>query len=183
MAVLLDTGAIYALADRDDAWHERVKSLLDQHPDPFLVPITVLPEACYLLNAHLGQEAERAFLRACASGELTVVPMTTDDLARSVEILALYADANLGFVDASVFALAERLNISAKSPPRIVVTFLLCVLATVPHSSCSPKRPSALSPTLSSPCSMPLASSPLPRGERAGCGGAGMAQIFVNNAR
>lgn len=63
MTVLLDTGAIYAMADRDDAWHERVKSLLDQHPGPFLVPITVLPEACYLLNTHLGQEAERLNVR------------------------------------------------------------------------------------------------------------------------
>lgn len=109
--ILLDTGALYALADQDDAWHERMKSLLDRHPETFLVPITVLPEACYLLNAHLGQGAERALLASCASGELTVVPITTEDIARTVELLDLYADANLGFVDASVVALTERLNV------------------------------------------------------------------------
>lgn len=110
-AILLDTGALYALADQDDAWHERVKSLLDQHHETLLVPVTVLPEACYLLNAHLGQEAERALLTTCASGELIVAAITTEDIARSVELLDLYADANLGFVDASVVALSERLNV------------------------------------------------------------------------
>lgn len=88
-----------------------MKSLLDQHHETLLVPVTVLPEACYLLNAHLGQEAERALLTACASGELIVAAITTEDIARSVELLDLYADANLGFVDASVFALSERLNV------------------------------------------------------------------------
>jgi predicted nucleic acid-binding protein len=94
-----------------------VKLLFDQHLDPILVPITVLPEACYLLNTHLGQQAERALLTACVSGELTVAPITAQDIARSVELLDLYAGADLGFVDTSIVALAERLNIH-----RIVTT-------------------------------------------------------------
>lgn len=109
--LLLDTGALYALADSDDSWHERVKVFLDQHLAAHLVPITVLPEVCYLLNSHLGQEPERAFLAACASGRFTGAPVTVEDIARSVELLDLYADANLGFVDASVIAVAERLNV------------------------------------------------------------------------
>ena len=110
-AILLDTGALYALADRDDAWHARMKSLLEEHPGPLLLPITVLPEACYMLNTHLGQEAERALLAACASGRFTVVSTTVEDIVRSIELLDLYADSNLGFVDASVVAIAERLGV------------------------------------------------------------------------
>lgn len=109
--VLLDTGALYALADEDDAWHDRVKAYVDRHPGPLLVPITVLPEACYLVNSHLGQEAERALLAACVSGKFSVASVTADDIIRSIELLDPYADANIGFVDASVIAMAERLAI------------------------------------------------------------------------
>jgi predicted nucleic acid-binding protein len=116
-AILLDTGALYALADRDDAWHQRVTSLVEDHSAPLLLPVTVLPEACYLLNTHLGQEAERALLAACASGRFAVVVITTEDIVRSIELLDLYSDSNLGFVDASVVAIAERLDVR-----RIVTT-------------------------------------------------------------
>jgi predicted nucleic acid-binding protein len=42
---LLDTGALYALADRDDKWHARMVTALGGRP----LPVTVLTEACYLL--------------------------------------------------------------------------------------------------------------------------------------
>ncbi len=37
---------------------------------------------------------------------------TTQDLVRIAELLKIYRDANIGFVDASVVAIAERLKIS-----------------------------------------------------------------------
>ena len=42
---LLDIGALYALADRDDKWHARMVTALGGRP----LPVTVLTEACYLL--------------------------------------------------------------------------------------------------------------------------------------
>lgn len=111
MPVLLDTGAIFALGDQDDAWHERVRELVAKPCDALLTPVTVLPEACYMLSAHLGQRAERAFLAACVAGAFAVVGITAEDLVRSLELLDTYADTNLGFVDASLVAVAERLGI------------------------------------------------------------------------
>ena len=111
-AVILDTGVLYALVDRKDAWHRRSADFLEGYQGRLLVPSTVIPEACYLMQSHLGRSVELAFVKALAAGELTVVHFTADDLARCVALLKTYGDAEIGFVDASVAAIAERLKIT-----------------------------------------------------------------------
>jgi uncharacterized protein len=110
MALLLDTGVLYALADRDDAWHTRSRRFLASAKDLLLVPVTVLPEVCSLLHARLGPFAERRFLASVVAGELTVEDLADADTRRSVEILVRYPI--IGFVDASIVSMAERLGLS-----------------------------------------------------------------------
>ena len=57
--ILVDTGPLYAVADRDDDWHGRIVKFLRRSRDELVIPVTVLPEAAYLLSAHLGPEAEQ----------------------------------------------------------------------------------------------------------------------------
>jgi len=109
MATLVDTGILYALADADDAWHERAVGWLDRHADVLAVPVTVLPEICYLLATRLGARAERAFVESLAGGELAVESMDARDFERAGRLMADRPE--LGFVDASIVALAERLGI------------------------------------------------------------------------
>jgi uncharacterized protein len=109
MALLVDTGILYALADEDDEWHERAVEWLEALREPLAVPVTVLPEVCYLLHARLGRAAERQFVSAIEAGELPVEPMAKPDWARVVALLELYPA--LGFVDVSLVAMAERLGI------------------------------------------------------------------------
>lgn len=108
MPVLVDTGILYALADRDDDWHGRAVEYLDSTDDMLLVPVTVIPEVTYLLKARLGDRAERQFIGALAAGELGVEPLTRSDLKRCDDVLGRYPV--LGFVDASLVAMAERLR-------------------------------------------------------------------------
>lgn len=110
--VLVDTGILYAMADLDDAWHEPVKAFLKNITDVLVVPITVLPEICYLLNTHLGQESERKLIASITQGELRVEGLTSDDFRRSLQLLETYSDVNIGFVDASMVAIAERFKIN-----------------------------------------------------------------------
>jgi predicted nucleic acid-binding protein len=109
--VLVDTGALYAAADADDAWHERVAAYFRGSRDEMVVPITVLPEVCYLLDEHLGPEAAIAFLRALDQGEARVEHLAPEDISRSIAVMDRYASLRLGFVDASLVAVAERLKI------------------------------------------------------------------------
>ena len=112
-AALVDTGIVYALADKGDAWHRRAAASVVGFPGRLMVPASVIPEACYLLNSCLGPFAEAAFLDALIRREMSVEQVTGPDMARTIEILKQYADANIGFVDASLVAVAERLGIDA----------------------------------------------------------------------
>ncbi len=109
--VIVDTGILYAMADRDDSWHERVKDYLQTQTDILIVPVTVLPEICYLLNTYIGQDSERSLVNSLLQGEMKVENLTTDDLRRTLTLLEHYADANIGLVDATLVAIAERMKI------------------------------------------------------------------------
>jgi predicted nucleic acid-binding protein len=110
---LVDTGILYALADRKDKWHLRTASFIDEFAGRLVVPSTVLPETCYLLNTCIGQTAEIAFIRAVIDRELIVEQVTTADLVRATELMTDYSDANIGMVDASLVAVAERLKLTS----------------------------------------------------------------------
>jgi hypothetical protein len=111
MAIIVDTGPLYALADEDDQYHEIIKRYVSEIHETLIVPSPVVPEVCYLLLAHLGAEAEFQFLRSLAKREMLLEHVTVKDLERVTEILGRYRDAQFGMVDASVMAIAERLNI------------------------------------------------------------------------
>jgi uncharacterized protein len=111
LTVLADTGALYALLDRDDAWHQRVRGWWEGTAEVVRVPVVVLPELAYLLSRRIGPSAELAFVEAVATGEFTTEPLLDDDIARAAELMAAYADTPLGFVDSAVAAAAERLDI------------------------------------------------------------------------
>ena len=109
MPVLVDTGILYAAADAGDAWHRRVRGWLQSTSEPLLVPITVVPEVTYLIAARLGREAERAFVASIAAGELALEQVSRGDVERCRTLLDEYPQ--IGFVDASVVAVAERLRL------------------------------------------------------------------------
>lgn len=109
MAVLVDTGILYALADADDRWHERAASWLDDTRELLIVPASVLPEVAYLLHTRLGSAPELAFIKSIAAGELELEGLRPQDLQRACDVMRAYPD--LGFVDASLVAVAERLKV------------------------------------------------------------------------
>jgi uncharacterized protein len=99
--------------DADDGEHEASLELLELHPGPLLVPQLVITEVVYLLESRLGWRAEVQFLGDLAAGNFFVEPVLSGDWIRIAELVAQYHDLPLGTVDASVIALAERLNVSA----------------------------------------------------------------------
>lgn len=111
MTIIADTGPLYALVDRSDSWHERVAAWWQMTPRHVLVPVTVLPEVSYLLLKRIGARAEHAFIRAVADGEFTTEPLEDDDIDRAASLMLQYEDLPLGFVDASVIAIAERVGV------------------------------------------------------------------------
>jgi uncharacterized protein len=84
--------------------------LLTRARGPLLVPALVVTEVACLIGGRLGAKAELAFPRALASGELVVEPLDPSDLGRVTELVEQHLDLPPGIADASVVALAERLD-------------------------------------------------------------------------
>jgi predicted nucleic acid-binding protein len=111
VTVLADTGALYALVDASDRWHGRVVEWWQRNTRRVAVPVPVLPEVTYLLATRIGPAAEEAFVRAVAHDEFPLEPLEHDDVRRAADLMHQYADLPLGFVDAAVAAMAERLEV------------------------------------------------------------------------
>lgn len=110
--VIIDTGIIFALSDKKDSWHNRSVDFLTDFRGNLIVPSTVIPEACYLLNTFLGQSAETQFVKSLANREITIEHFSTVDLTRCIEVLNKYEDHNIGLVDATLIAISERLKVT-----------------------------------------------------------------------
>ena len=113
MTVLADTGGVYALLDRSDAWHRRVIGYWERHAAEIRLPEPILAEVCYLVGKSLGGRAENAFVRAIADGEFVLEPLVADeDVPRAADLMQVYRDASIGFVDSAIVAAAERIEAS-----------------------------------------------------------------------
>jgi hypothetical protein len=110
VALIFDTGPLYAALDRRDRDHVRCRRLIEQADERFLVPTPVLPELDYLVDERLGVGPMLAFLEDVEAGAFHVEDLATDDYPRVRHLMDRYADQDLGFVDAAVVAIAERLN-------------------------------------------------------------------------
>jgi predicted nucleic acid-binding protein len=109
--IVVDTGVLYALADRDDAHHAACVRWLASARGPLVVPPLVIAEAWYLIGRTLGPGLEAAFLDAFGPGQaFTLGTLVEADLARMAALFRQYGDLPLGGTDAAVIATAERLN-------------------------------------------------------------------------
>ncbi len=106
--VVADTGPLYAAADESDPDHEASVAELARSDLRFVIPGPVATETAQMIARRLGSAAEARFHRALATQE--VEPPTPEDFIRIAELVERYADFPLGGVDASVVALAERLD-------------------------------------------------------------------------
>jgi len=134
--VVADTGAIYALLDRDDRWHDPVREWWQSAGARVVLPHSILPEVCWLVGRRLGAAAEATFVRSLANGDWQLEGLLTEDLAVIAGLVERYRDLPLGFVDAAVLTIAARLRADAilttdrrhftvarlpeESPPRLV---------------------------------------------------------------
>lgn len=112
MTAILDTSFLFALTDTNDLNHVRVQQVAQTLSEPLLLPISVLPEICYLLASRIGHVAMRQFVEELSVGDTKLESPTRDDLKRASAILNQYADSKLDFVDATLVAIAERHNIT-----------------------------------------------------------------------
>jgi len=111
MAVLLDSGILYACYDRGDTWHDRAASIVKRENRGLIVPAPVIPEVDHLLGYRLGDRARLSFYQALAEGDYFVADLARERYTRVLDLNRRFASLSLGFVDAAVAAIAEQLGV------------------------------------------------------------------------
>lgn len=110
MALICDTGPLFAAMDRSDRDHLTCAKLIETSTEQLLVPAPVVVELDWLASRRLAPEAFLGFLLDVGEARLDVVELRVVDYVRVRELLDRYRDLPLGFVDAAVLAVVERLG-------------------------------------------------------------------------
>ena len=110
MAVLLDTGILFAYYDRRDAWHPASRRLIETEAGGLIVPAPVISEVDYLLGNRFGTQAQLSLYEGLVDGSYFVADPPQEIYPRILELNRKYEGLRLGFVDAAVMALAEHLE-------------------------------------------------------------------------
>ncbi len=112
MALVVDTGVIYAALDEGDRDHEVCADLISRCEEQLVVPEPVLVELDYWLRKNATTDVWLAFAEDVQAGAYILWPADASLLVAAARLQARFDDQRLGFVDAAVFctceALAER---------------------------------------------------------------------------
>ena len=108
--IAIDTGFLYALVDRSDAWHERARALVPSASEGWITTWPVLTEATHLMLRWLGPEFACALMDDVAGGGLMVWEPPDNQLARIPALMRRYAALPMDLADASLLLLAEHLD-------------------------------------------------------------------------
>jgi predicted nucleic acid-binding protein len=107
---LIDTGAILALLDRSDRWHDLCVDAFRQLHLPLLTSEAVLTEVFHLVGeTRREMEAAWKFVR---SGVLTLGTIDEMELPPLHQLMSRYWDCPMDFADATLVYLAKRESIS-----------------------------------------------------------------------
>jgi predicted nucleic acid-binding protein len=111
VAILLDPSAVIAAADVADLNHRAAVGWFGRADEPLLLGALGLAELDLLLQRELGMAATEAVLQAVVSDAIRLVPPTTPDLARAMELMREAAEHRPRLADALLVATAERLRV------------------------------------------------------------------------
>ena len=110
MALILDTGPLLAFLDRSDKDHVACRALIESATERRIIPAPVLVEVDYWIHARLQPSVLTALLDDIGDGAFAGESITPVDHRRVREVVDQYADVDVGYVDAAVLAVAERLE-------------------------------------------------------------------------
>lgn len=108
--LLVDTNIWLAAGDSRSGDHQATTALLAEHQDQLAAPVPVIAETAWLILDRAGPAAQAGFLRLIPTGRLEPVDLEAGDWQRVLELIETYSDLALDIVDASLIAVAERVD-------------------------------------------------------------------------
>ena len=109
--ILIDSGPLIALFDRNDKYHLASVEFIKNNNNELVTTLASVTETLHLLD--FNRQAQIDFLGWINAGAITLESITSDDLQRIKELTIKYSDLPMDFADACLVCLGEKLNISA----------------------------------------------------------------------
>ena len=108
--IAVDSGFLYALVDRHDAWHARAVALAGTADQGWITTWPVLAEVCHLYLRRLQARHATELMADVADGLLGVWDIPRAASARIPALMQQYANLPMDLADASLVLLAEHLG-------------------------------------------------------------------------
>jgi predicted nucleic acid-binding protein len=108
--IAADSGFLYALVDRRDAWHARAAAHVGTAAEGWITTWPVLTEVCHLFNRRLSPGLASQLMADVADGLLMVWDLPRAQLQRVPALMQQYAQLPMDLADASLVLLAEHLG-------------------------------------------------------------------------
>lgn len=111
--ILIDTGAFYALIDKNDVNHAEAKRFYEKivGKETLCTSLPILTEAWLLIEARVGGYFANKLWMSVSQGIFEILELNRDDLESALEIENKYHEVGFGFVDSTCFALCEKYRI------------------------------------------------------------------------
>jgi len=112
MSALIDTNFLLAMAFPKDPNHRKAREAMRVLKERRVIAAPVLPEVFFMIATRVDYAAAVRFFRTLQSAAFHIEPLLPEDMTLMSEIMTLYEDTAFDFVDVSIMALSERLNIT-----------------------------------------------------------------------
>ncbi|GIK58592.1 MAG: PIN domain-containing protein [Chloroflexi bacterium] len=110
-SVIVDASFLVSLTSVKERQHAACLQVAQGLNSRLIIPITVIPEAAYLIARRISHRVMRAFLSKLQNPQWQIESITAADFERATQILDRYQDAELDFADSTIVAVAERLHV------------------------------------------------------------------------
>ncbi len=108
--IAVDTGFLFALIDKSDAWHSRAVAALPTVQEGWITTWPVLTEATHLITNRLGARFAQSLMDEVADGGLLAWDIPPGHVGRIPAMMQRYANLPMDLADASLVLLAEHLG-------------------------------------------------------------------------
>lgn len=108
--IAVDSGFLYALVDRRDAWHDRAVAQAGTASGGWITTWPVLTEVCHLFHRRLAPHQASELMADVADGLLIAWDMPREQFGRIPAMMQQYARLPMDLADASLVLLAEHLG-------------------------------------------------------------------------
>lgn len=109
-SILIDTGPLIALFDKDDKYHKNIKDFIKNAKYKFITTTAVITEVSHMLDFNINVQID--FFEWILNNGVVLHEISQTDILKIVELTKKYSDRPMDFADATLVIAAEKTGIN-----------------------------------------------------------------------